>query len=125
MTNTPKRALVYTRDASRFIDEGGEEQLRACMAYAREHGLHVVAHYDDHGSGLATGEGLRSLWSTLGAVEADVILVRDAHRLSRVASTLFELLRDAARLGVVVISLDSGELDEDQLRVRSIRWDLR
>ncbi|MGE5501172.1 MAG: recombinase family protein [Ignavibacteriales bacterium] len=114
--DTSKRALVYTRDACRSWSEGPGEQLRACSAYARKHGMTVVAHYDDHGSGLRAGKGLLALCANLEG--ADAIVIRDASRISRDPRLLLHVLSLAAKADVKVMSVEGGELNEENVFVR-------
>ncbi|HEX6860992.1 MAG TPA: recombinase family protein [Caulobacteraceae bacterium] len=105
-----KRALVYTRDACRLQGApASPDQLNACRAYAREQGMIVVGHYNDFGSGLVIRQGLQSLWADLRAGKADAVITRDAARLSRSAADLYELLEEAASLGVTVHTV-KGEI---------------
>ena len=116
---TPKRALVYTRDACHSWSEGPDEQLRACSAYARKHGMTVVAHYDDHGSGLVAGKGLLALCANLEG--ADAIVIRDASRISRDSRLLLHVLWLAAKADVKVLSVGAGELNEENIFIPQVR----
>lgn len=109
---TSKRALVYTRSATRPNAVSINEQLLACDAYARRHGLTVVGYYQDYGSGLRIGEGLQALGLALHRGEGEAVLVRDRDRLSRDALTAALWEQSAAALGVTIIAIDEDQDDE-------------
>lgn len=108
MRHPMKRALVYTRDASRMQNGGATDQLRACEAYAREHGFVVVGHYDDLGSGLRIGEGLRALRAAINRGECEAVVARDSSRFSRSAAYLRDFLCFAQEQGVAVVLVEEG-----------------
>jgi predicted site-specific integrase-resolvase len=88
-----KRAAIYARVC---VDDGHNlaEQVEACRAYAQDHELHIVAEFTDAGQGASgaapTLPQLSRALELAGAGGLDVLVVRDAYRLSR---TLPDLLR--------------------------------
>ena len=119
--DTSKRALVYTRSATRSQTESGNEQLRACEACAGQHGLTVVGRYHDYGSGLRIGEELRRLFADLMGGDVEAVLVRDLSRISRDAVKLNAFLRFAGDIGVAVVVADGGcpsAMASTEVRVR-------
>lgn len=107
-----KRAIVYTRVSTARQAESGhglDSQRAMCERYADLHGLEVVEHVEDAGvSGtVATSkrDGMGRALEALATDRADVLLVSELSRISRVAVQALGIFDAAQRGGWHVASV--------------------
>ena len=115
MSNTEKRAWIYTRiDAPEDSHGVLKNQEKELLSYAEQMGFSVVGTSSDLGSGLDFERpGLTRL--TVSAEEGgfDILLVKSLSRLGRDTAQTTGLLRQLGTLGVRVFSPQEGEIRMD------------
>jgi DNA invertase Pin-like site-specific DNA recombinase len=107
------RAAIYARSAS--VDPNAataiENQIQSCQALAESAAWNVVAVFHDaprSGVTLAAREGLASLIAAAERGDFDVVLAERVDRLGRNASDAHHLLANLRRLGIALLTVDSG-----------------
>lgn len=112
MSTNANRATVYTRIS---FDRSGQQlgtqrQLEDCQKLAADHGLDVVAHYDDNSRSAFNGKarpGFEAMLTAALAGEFDTVLVWDDDRLHRDIWDYARMVR--ARLKILTVT--SGPMD--------------
>jgi predicted site-specific integrase-resolvase len=114
------RAAMYARVC---VDDGSNlaEQVEACREYAQNHSLHVVAEFTDAGQAAGgSGFGQSQLDCALELARDggfDVLIVRDAYRLSRSLAELLEIEDELHGHGVRVDYVLHGHHDTSTRRL--------
>ncbi|MEV7797476.1 recombinase family protein [Microbacterium foliorum] len=112
-------AILYLRVSSvgQLDGFGLDVQEKACRAYAKAHGLCIVATFRDEGvSGTldaAQRDGLMSALTRLQDGDADALLVARLDRLARTLTVQEAVLAQVWRHNRAVYSADLGEVMQD------------
>ena len=104
------KAVIYTRTASE--SSSSQRQLEQCQTFAAVHGWDVAGIYSECcvSGRSADRRTLNLAMQQARNQECGVLIVSDATRLTRDASGLASILRDADAAGVRVVTAD-GALD--------------
>lgn len=108
------RAVAYLRCSTDRQDESPNVQRQAIAAWARAHGVEVVAEHADVGvSGATEGAdrpGLVQAMASMRRASAGLLLVQRRDRLGRDVGVVAVLERAVERLGAVVVAVDMGQV---------------
>jgi DNA invertase Pin-like site-specific DNA recombinase len=115
MTNTEKRAWVYTRiDAPEDTHGMLKNQEKELLSYAEQMGFSIAGISSDLGSGTDFKRpGLARLTDAAAEGSFNILLVKSVSRLGRDAVKTTELLRQLNGLGITVFSPLEGEINLD------------
>lgn len=109
-----KRAITYLRVSgeSQILTDGFPRQREACLKYAAEKGIEIVAEFRDEGvtgkMELENREGLSACIAYCQEHNIKLAIVEDSTRLARDLIVAEICIREFQRLGVHVISASGG-----------------
>lgn len=112
-------AVMYLRlsSASQLDGFGLDVQEKACRAYAKAHGIRIVATFRDEGVsgtlGAAQRDGLMSALARLQDGDADALLAARLDRLARTLTVQEAVLAQVWKHNRAVHSADVGEVMQD------------
>jgi site-specific DNA recombinase len=117
------RAAVYARHSTDKQERSCEDQIHLCRQYAERNDLRVIIEQRDEAiSGASTRNrpGLQFLLNDARAGRIDAVIVEDLHRLSRNQADVTALHQELDYLGVDILAVSTGRVDDLQAGVLGI-----